>query len=135
MRDELINFLEKLNIEQNGELLSVDIAKYVDKIQKFATIISIFKKGEIVAFIAFYENDKNSEVAYLTMIAVCNNFWHLGYGKTLLEISIKEIKKKGFKLYRLEVKGNNLKAIKFYEKYGFMSTESKNGLVKMEKLL
>jgi len=135
MRNELINFLEKKNIEEKGELLSVNISKYVDKIQKFATIISIFKNGEIIAFIAFYENDENSEVAYLTMIAVCKKFGHLGYGKSLMEISINEIKKKGFKRYRLEVKENNLKAIKFYKKYGFISTGVKNEIVDMEKYL
>ena len=113
----------------------MNIPKYVDKIQKFATIVSIYKKGEVKAFIAFYENDKNREKAYLTMIAVCKDCWHLGYGKSLLEISINEIRKKGFKLYQLEVKEDNLKAIKLYERYGFVSTEIKNGIVKMEKYL
>ena len=41
-------------------------------------------KGEIKAFIAFYENDKNEEIAYLTMIAVCKACWHLGYGKNYI---------------------------------------------------
>ena len=135
MRDDLINFLETLNNDLKGTLLSVNIPEYVDKIQNFATIVSISKKGEIKAFIAFYENDKNIEIAYLTLIAVCKDCWQLGYGKKLLEFSINEIKKKGYKLYRLEVKEDNSKAIKFYEKYGFIITAVEKGMVNMEKQL
>jgi len=135
MRDELIKFLVKLNNEEKGGLLSVDIENYVDKIQKFATIITIFKKGEIGAFIAFYENDKNRKMAYLTMIGVSKECKHQGYGKSLLELSINEIKKKGFELYSLEVKEDNFKAIKLYEKFGFRSIGVGQGKVNMEKHL
>ena len=131
----MINFLETLNNDLNGTLLSVNIPEYVDKIQKFATIVSISKKGGTKAFIAFYENDKNKETAYLTMIAVCKECWHLGYGKRLLEFSINEIREKGNKLYRLEVKEDNLKAIELYKKYGFIRTGQKSRMVNMEKQL
>ena len=135
MRGDLINILQTLNNDLNGTLLSVDIPKYVDKIQKFATIISICKQSEVKAFVAFYENDKNNEVAYLTMIAVCKACWHLGYGKRLLEFSINQIREKGYKFYRLEVKKDNLKAIKLYEKYGFMLRGEENGMLNMEMQL
>lgn len=135
MRDNLIDILEGINHDLGGTLLHVNIPKYVDKILKFATIISISKKEKIIAFIAFYENDVDKNVAYLTMIAVCKDFWQNGYGKSLLEYSIYEITKKGFDKYRLEVKEDNLKAIKLYENYGFKSTEVVNGMIKMEKQL
>ena len=135
MRGELIDFLETLNNDLKGTLLNVNIPEYVDKILKFATIISISENGRIKAFIAFYENDKNREISYLTMIAVCKECWHLGYGKRLLEFSISEIRKKGYKLYRLEVKEGNLKAIKLYKRYGFITTGLENGVVNMEKQL
>lgn len=133
MRFELIDFLETLNKDLKGTLIRVNIPKYVDKILNSATIISISNNGKIKAFIAFYENDENKELAYLTMIAVCKECWHLGYGKRLLEFSINEIGKKGYKLYKLEVKEDNLSAIKLYEKYGFISTGIDNGIVNMEK--
>jgi ribosomal protein S18 acetylase RimI-like enzyme len=135
MRDELIAFLKKLSSDLKGTFVSVNIPDYVDKIQEFATIISISKNSEIKAFIAFYENDKHNEIAYLTMLAVCKDCWHLGYGKQLLEFSINDIKKKGFKLYRLEVKADNLNAIKLYKTYGFIATGVENGSVNMEKQL
>lgn len=135
MRGDLINFLKTLNNDVNDTLLNVNIPQFVDKILTFATILTIIKQGELKAFIGFYDNDKNKEVAYLTIIAVCKECWHLGYGKKMLEFSINEIKQKGFKLYCLEVDQNNLNAIKLYKKYGFMRTGVENGIVKMEKRL
>jgi len=135
MRDDLIHFLETLNTDLNGTLLNVDIPSYVDKIQNSATIVSISKKGRIIAFIAFYENDKTREMAYLTLIAVSKDYLHLGYGKRLLELSINQIQENGFKFYRLEVKEDNFKAITLYEKYGFIRKALVHGTVIMEKQL
>lgn len=135
MRKDLITLLESLNKNLNEKLLSVDISKYVDKILMSATIITICRDAEIKAFIAFYENDNNKEVAFLTMIAVSKECWHSGYGKSLLEFSINEITKKGFKLYRLQVKEDNFKALKLYKKYGFIRTGVDKGIVNMEKRL
>jgi len=135
MKSELIDFLEKLNNDVNGTLLGIDIKKYVSKIQEFATIISISKEEEIKAFIAFYENDENKNEAFLTMLAVSKDCWHLGYGKSLLEFSIQELQKKGFKRYKLEVKEVHLNAVKLYVKYEFKSVGIKNGIITMEKKL
>ena len=134
MKKQLIEFLEKLNIDENGELLGVDTYKYVDKIEKNATIISIEKNARLIAFIAYYENDSSFDLAFLTMLAVDTNSKKMGYGKSLLEISIKEIEKKGFKRYGLEVRKKNIKVIQFYEKYGFVCLEDrKNDFIYMEK--
>ncbi len=134
MKKQLIEFLEKLNIDENGELLEVDTYKYVDKIEKNATIISIEKNARLIAFIAYYENDSSFDLAFLTMLAVDTNSKKMGYGKSLLEISIKEIEKKGFKRYGLEVRKKNIKVIQFYEKYGFVCLEDrKNDFIYMEK--
>jgi len=135
MRGELIELLETLNNDLNGTLLSVDIPKYVDKITELATMITIYEKGKLKAFIAFYDNDEENELAYLTMIAVCKSCWHLGYGKNLLESSIYQIKNNGFKRYRLQVKEDNLIAIKLYEDYGFVKIAETQGLIDMEKQL
>lgn len=135
MRDDLITLLDSLNNDSKGRLLSADISEYVDKIQRFATIVTISKKAEIKAFIAYYENDKKEELAYLTMIAVCKESWQLGYGKNLLECSIKALTNRGFKKYKLEVKEDNLKAIQLYKDYGFKILSLEQGMFSMEKEL
>lgn len=133
MRKVLIDFLNKRNEEEKGELLDNNIPNYVDKIIKHSTIISIIKNGNLKAFIAFYENDEDKLSAFLTMITVEKESSNLGYGKILLESSIKEIQGKGFKFYRLEVREGNSKAIKLYESFGFKSMKIKHGFVHMEK--
>ena len=135
MRSKLIQFLEALNKDLNGTLLRTNIPEYVDKIIMYATLETISEHGRIKAFIAFYENDEDKELAYLTMIAVHKDHWQLGYGKKLLESSINQIKNKGFKRYRLQVKKDNLKAIKLYEDYGFVRVGEALGLIDMEKQL
>ena len=134
MKEKLIHFLKDLNIKMNNELLSLDVVEYVEKIKEHASIISVHNNDSLVAFIAYYDNDPNFDFAFLSMLAVCNDFKGMGYGKSLLEISIRKIEKKGFKRYGLEVKKNNFDAIKLYEKYGFVFKEKrKNGFIYMEK--
>ena len=133
MRKILIDFLNNRNNEEKGELLDINIPNYVDKIIKYATIISIIKNGNLKAFIAFYENDEDKLSAFLTMIAVEKESANLGYGKILLESSIKEIQRKGFEFYRLEVREGNIKAIKLYESFGFKLMKIELGFIHMEK--
>lgn len=134
MKEKLIHFLKDLNIKMNNELLSLDVVEYVEKIKEHASIISVHNNDSLVAFIAYYDNDPNFDFAFLSMLAVSNDFKGMGYGKSLLEISIRKIEKKGFKRYGLEVKKNNFDAIKLYEKYGFVfKEERKNGFIYMEK--
>jgi ribosomal protein S18 acetylase RimI-like enzyme len=135
MRRQMIDFLEKLNFDERGKLISIDVAEYVNKILKNATVISIVNNSDLKAFIAFYENDINKKVAFLTMIAVEKESANLGYGKKLLEMSIEEVKKKGFKSYELEVREDNLKAIKLYQNFGFEIIETNRGVFHMIKKL
>ena len=134
MSNQLKEFLSQVNMEANGELLKIDIPQYVDKLIKNATIISIDKNGQLIAFIAYYDNDPDCELAFLSMLAVESGSKKMGYGNTLLQISIKEIEKKGFKRYGLEVIKDNFKAIQLYENMGFCSLEKeKNNFIYMEK--
>jgi len=134
MSSQLKEFLSQVNMEANGELLKIDIPQYVDKLKKNATIISIDKNGQLIAFIAYYDNDPDCELAFLSMLAVESGSKKMGYGNTLLQISIKEIEKKGFKRYGLEVIKDNFKAIQLYEKHGFLfSGERENNFIYMEK--
>lgn len=134
MKEKLIHLLKDLNTKMNNELLSVDVVEYVEKIKEYASIISVFNDDSLVAFIAYYENDPDFDFAFLSMLAVSHDFRGIGYGKSLLEISIREIEKKGFKRYGLEVRNNNFDAIKLYKKCGFVfKEERKNGFIYMEK--
>ena len=133
MKEQLIELLGIANDESGGKLIRTDIDDYVDKILKNATIITIYKNHQLQGFIAYYDNDIKKEVAYLTMIAIRKESKNSGYGRMLMEFSIREIKKLGFKKYRLEVYHENVKAIGLYEKYGFVVIKRNSESLFMEK--
>lgn len=135
MKEMLIEFLTTLNIEEEGKLINENIANYIDKIITHATIVTIIENNVLNGFIAFYENDGNKNMAYLTMIAVRREKANLGYGRALLEISIKKISDKGFRNYGLEVRKDNINAIKLYESLGFKNKKESLGIMYMENEL
>lgn len=133
MKEQIIELFKNLNTEFIANFSEISLEKYVDKITEKASIISIIKNNILVGFIAFYDNDPNKELAFLTMIIVKKEFENLGYGKSLLEFSLKEIKNKGFKKYGLKVHTENDYAIRLYEKYGFVKIERELNFFYMEK--
>ena len=133
MRKQLIELLVIANHESGGKLIRTNIESYVDRIWKNATIVTISKNQQLQGFIAYYENDIKKEFAYLTMIAIRKENENSGYGKMLMELSIKEIEKLGFKKYGLEVYHENAKAISLYEKYGFVEIKRNSESLFMEK--
>jgi len=133
MRKQLIELLVIVNHESGGKLIRTNIESYVDRIWKNATIIAINKNRQLQGFIAYYDNDIKKEFAYLTMIAIRKENENSGYGKMLMELSIKEIEKLGFKKYGLEVYHENAKAIRLYEKYGFVEIKRNSESLFMEK--
>lgn len=132
MKDKIVKLLNSLNADAGGKLISIDIDKYVDKIVENATLVFIVKSNVLGGFIAYYDNDKKFETAFLTMIAINQDFQKLGYGSQLLDFSILELKKIGFKKYGLEVLITNYHAIKFYERKNFRIIEEKGDFYYME---
>lgn len=135
MKIQMIDLLSKLNSLFLGQLISVDIDGYIEKISEKAVIITIYSCGNLKGFIAYYNNDEKKETAYLTMIAIDPDNQGMGYGINLIDLSIKNLKKEGFKKYQLEVLKDNLKAINIYEEFGFTKKEDNGNTVIMEKYL
>lgn len=118
--------LDELNRESEYTLIKGDIMKYAEKIIKNASLISVQREDKLVAFIAYYDNDKKRDTAFLTMLAVKKTSRELSYGKKLLEFSVENLKNLGFKKYRLEVKKDNENAIHLYKKSGFLIESEKD---------
>lgn len=119
MKLEIVDLLEKLNLEYNGKFITKEISSYTDKLLEKASIDCVVIDNRIIGFIAYYDNDIKKEKAFLSMIAVLPEFAGKGYGKELIEKAIGRLKEKGFKFFELEVLKSNDKAIKFYEKFNF----------------
>ena len=71
------------------------------------------------AFAAFYCNDSEKRIAYLSMIAVKAGYKRLGYGTALLNKVCEIAGHCGMQKLRLEVAKENATAIRFYQRAGF----------------
>lgn len=74
---------------------------------------------DVIGYTAMYANDLENKIAYITLIAVRQDFQKNGVGKSLLNWCENTAYKKGMKILRLEVNKKNKKARTFYEKNGF----------------
>lgn len=126
MKTLIQSLVETANHTVYGHLIQTDIAQYVNKIYENATIISIVQHKSLYAFIAYYDNDPDKEMAYLTMLIVNQKHQGLGYGKNLIHTAINNLKSQGFKRFKLEVKNDNLPAMNLYKKIGFVVSEVNN---------
>ena len=135
MKLELINFLKELNALHSGRLIEQNINNYVEKVYKLATIHEIKKDGNIIAFIAYYDNDKKRNTAFLSILAIHTKFQNLGYGKLLLNEAVENLKQNNFERFDLEVLKSNIKAIKLYKKNGFQIIGEIGDKYKMRKLI
>lgn len=85
----------------------------------------ICKGKEIVGF-AEFKLFKSNSVAFLNVIAVSNNYKGLGVGKLLLDYSKNFFAEYGYTAIQLDVYKSNLNAISYYDKFGFVKTDSKS---------
>lgn len=84
---------------------------------------SIFLKAdnhnENIGYAAFYCNNISERKAYISMIAVKDQYGHYGIGTKLLNEVIKISKNSGMKFLCLESDKQNIKANAFYKKHSF----------------
>lgn len=126
VRAEYVNEIRKIIYEFDNVFkpsLSkriVNLDTYSEKLYKNAIVIAAIEENDVIGFIAFYANNINTHVAYLTQIAVKLKEQNRKIGKALLELCIKTSQDKGMTYIKLEVFNHNTKAIDFYEKYGFV---------------
>lgn len=131
---EVLEFLKEINDDIFPPLDSrVDLNVYAGKILDFAECLVVKTNDKIQALSAFYCNDFENKVSYLTLIAVGSLLRNQGVATKLLDETIRHAKSKGMKKLVLEVNEQNQPAVKLYQKYGFeiFQTED-NGSVFMQ---
>lgn len=100
--------------------------EYVSKLTECAENYAVYStNGNLVGYIGFYANDVITKTAYISQLVVNPQAQRSGIGKKLVEICFSVASNRGMKAVRLEVKNDNVNAIKFYKKIGF-SQESIN---------
>ena len=98
-------------------LVDKEIIKNV--IIKYANVIAVCINGQIAGYCAFYMNNFESRIAYITLIAVDKNFQSNHIGTIMLDYIKTTAVINDFRGVRLEVYNNNTNAIMFYEHNDF----------------
>lgn len=118
-------FIPKLNTY-------VNINSYIKKILNFSERFEAWDRNKLVGLAAIY-NNKDKKEGFLTNLSVINNYTKEGIGSSLMEKISIYIKESGFNYIRLEVFSDNEKAIKFYQKNGFVHLSTINNKIIMLK--
>lgn len=124
-RVESVEEVEKILIEFNRVFtppLEDRILKfklYAEKLVDKGYVYNVVIDSEKVAFIAFYANDCESNIGYLTQIAVKQDCKINGVGYALIKQFEKISYEKGMKILKLEVSNCNNHAINFYKRSGY----------------
>lgn len=100
-----------------------DLEKYAQKLAEHATVFECKDGKSTLGIIAFYANDKQNKIAFITAILVAANAQNRGVGKALLAKTEEFCRTSGMTAVKLEVHKENAKAISFYIKHGYEYVE------------
>lgn len=120
--DEIASLFESCDFSPPLETYISDIGDYIDKILSNAERIEVWDKSRLLGLLAFYANDTESKVAFITMISVSREASGKGIGSMLMDKCISLCSDKGYRVIDLEVRNGNGRAIHLYQKKGFKVT-------------
>jgi len=135
MKNDIVALFQKVSKTTDFLPSNINLHDYILKIIQNSTIICQYTEGQLIGLVSYYDNDNTKVSSFLSMIIVDPNSHKKKIGSNLLEASIRDLKLKGFLNYYLEVKKNNYKAIRLYEKYGFEFVHTKKDFNKMRLIL
>jgi len=111
-----------------GEFIKyAPIDVYLEKLKSKAEFVDHSVEGECAGFVAFYCNDYVGRIAFITLVLVSPEYRGLGISKCLLRRVLDVCRSRDFEKCCLEVRANNVSAIRLYDSFGFTVTEDRKG--------
>ncbi len=102
----------------------VNISEYAKKIAERSTTFEAWFEDKLVGLVAAYFNDKQKGKGYITNVSTAREYLGNRIASSLVKNCIEYAAENDFSEIGLEVNANNQKAIKLYEKFGFMPVDS-----------
>lgn len=99
----------------------VNIEEYGKKIFDNAVTFEVWNVGKLVGLIAAYYNDRETKIGYITSVSILELYNGLGIASKLLNQAIDYGRINGFSKVGIEVEPDNIKALRLYEKHGFVA--------------
>jgi ribosomal protein S18 acetylase RimI-like enzyme len=97
----------------------VDLDAYVSKIFCNADRLEAWDKSALIGLVAFYCGNAHGETAFVTSVSVLPEYQGSGIAVTLFDNCLSFVRKSGLLAIELEVMCHDVRAIRFYEKFGF----------------
>lgn len=107
------------------------LEEYAERLATYADFVLVKEFGNIAGFLAYYTNTEGGFV-YIPQIWVSDEYQRRGIGANMMEKLI-NYAPSYIKKIRLEVRRNNVKAVNFYKKSGFVLIEEENNKYLLEK--
>jgi ribosomal protein S18 acetylase RimI-like enzyme len=89
------------------------------KIHAYGDFVAAYDR-EPMGYVAMYANDLQSRTAYVSLLAVRPGCQGMGIGEGLMRAGLNLAKSRGMKAAKLEVKKDNHRAIRLYQRLGFV---------------
>lgn len=88
-----------------------------------------------LGYAAMYANDMENKTAFITLLAVRPENQGMHLGEELMTVCFEKALALGMKTVRLEVRAENQRAVRFYQKLGFTRESASQGSIFMQKTL
>lgn len=125
--NELINALDEQFAKRLQQVVNLD--DYSIKLSNNASFVVAVCDCEYVGMIAYYFNENKGEF-YIPYLCVRSSYRKLGVADLMMDKICFEADKKGYNI-SLEVRKDNVSAIKLYEKYGFKVSHGNDIKIRM----
>ncbi|WP_413667286.1 GNAT family N-acetyltransferase [Mucilaginibacter sp. Mucisp86] len=119
LKSKIFDLMNMLVNDESGLFEVGDLDSYIDKLIEKACIITIMEQDVLHGFLAYYANDYNNKVGFISMLIVDPSTKRMGYGRRLVEFALKDLTLKGFEKCRTEVNADNIKAVNICKRLGF----------------
>jgi N-acetylglutamate synthase-like GNAT family acetyltransferase len=100
----------------------VNIEEYANKIYNKAVRFEAFNDSKLIGLIAMYI-DLNKKIGFITNVSIDIEYKGQGVGGILINKAKKHASKNNIELIELEVYNENIKAMGFYHKHGFNTSQ------------
>lgn len=108
------------NLSPSLRQRNIDLEEYANKLYNHGKVWGHYDLGLPISIIAGYFNDEQEHTAYLSMLAVNENYRGKHLASSLLAVFEEYALETGMDKIKLEVRKNNKKAQLLYDKFGYV---------------
>lgn len=101
----------------------LSLREYAQKVVTYGHVLLAVENETIIGLCAFYDNDAETKVGYITLIGVQKDYRKRQAGKSLLAGCEELMRNHGMISAKLEVDDDNVAAKRFYVRMGYQESE------------